>query len=75
MVRVVRDRGGGGEHFNMRAETMNPKGDECDGCNKKTPLYITRLVMFIILKGLMLDAVCNPVLRCSKQRVKSFIIC
>ena len=23
----------------------------------------------------MLDLVCNPVLRCSKQRVKSFIIC
>ena len=22
------------------------KGDECDGCSKKTPLYITRLVMF-----------------------------
>ena len=42
--------------------------------SKKTPLYITRLVMFIILEGLMLHVVCYPVLRCSKQRVKSFII-
>ena len=49
------------------------KGNESDGCSKKTPLYITRLVMFI-LEDFMLHIVCNPVFRCSKQRVKSFII-
>ena len=38
-----RDKGGvggreGGEHCNMCAETINPwtKGDQCDGCSKKT---------------------------------------
>ena len=31
--------------------------------------------MFIFLEGLILHVVCNPVHRCSKQRVKSFIIC
>ena len=66
---------GGGDHFNMCAETIILEGDESDGCSKKTPLYITRLVMFIFLEGLMLHVVCNPVFRCSKQRVKSFIIC
>ena len=28
--------------------------------------------MFVILEGLMLHVVCNPVLRCSKQRVKIY---
>ena len=56
----------------MCAETMNPqRGQKSDGCSKKTSLYITCLVMFIILEGLMLDVVCNPVSRWSKQRVKS----
>ena len=56
-------------------ELKTLEGDESDGCSKKTPLYITRLVMFIFLEGWMVHVVCNPVLRCSKQRVKSFIIC
>ena len=63
-------RGGGGG-LNMCADL---KGDESDGFSKKTSLYITRLVMFIILECLMLYAVSNPVFGCSKQRVKSFII-
>ena len=44
-----RDRGGrgGGEHFNIYVRrnykpSNSKKGDECDGCSKKTPLYITR---------------------------------
>ena len=36
------------------------KGDKPDGCSKKTCLYIICLVMFTILEGLMLDAVCKP---------------
>ena len=65
---------GGGAHFNMCAETLNPfniKGDNSGSCIKKTSLYITCLVTFIVLEGLMLDVVCNPVLRCSKQRVEA----
>ena len=46
------------------------QGDKSDGCSKKTSLYITYLVMFIILEDLMLDVVCNPVFGC-KQRVKA----
>ena len=45
-----RDRGGG--DFNMCAETkLKPlKGtNESDGISKKTPLYITRLVMIVSL--------------------------
>ena len=49
--------------------------DESDGCSKKTPLYITRLVMTFFLEGLMFHAVCNPVFMCSNQRVKSLNIC
>ena len=60
-------RGGGGE------ELSTLKRGEYDGFTKKTPLYITRLAMFVFLEGLMLHVACNPVLRCSKQRVKSFI--
>ena len=30
--------------------------------------------MFVIVEGLMLHVVCHPVLRCSKQRVKSFLV-
>ena len=30
------------------------EGDKSGGCSKKTPLYITRLVMFIFLEGLVL---------------------
>ena len=51
------------------------EGDESDSCSKNTPLFITRLVMLIIEEGLMLHVVCNPVLTCSKQRVKRFIMC
>ena len=31
--------------------------------------------IYIFLEGLVLHGVCNPILRCSKQRVKSFMIC
>ena len=31
------------------------KGDKSDGCSKKTSLYISCLVLFIILEDLMLD--------------------
>ena len=49
--------------------------DESDGGSKKTPRYVTRLVMLIIVEGLMLHVVCKPLLRCSKQRVESFKTC
>ena len=39
------------------------KGDKPDDCSKKTSLYIICLVMFTILEGLMLGAVCNPVFK------------
>ena len=51
------------------------KGDKSDGCSKKTSLYITCLVLFIILEDLMLDVVCNTIFGCGKQRVNNFIIC
>ena len=53
-------------HFNVCAETINPKGGESDGCSKNTTShYITRLAVFVFLEGLMLN-VCNPVFRCIK---------
>ena len=66
-----RDRGGGGRAF--QCVRGNNKPNVTVAASKK-PLFITRLVMFIFVEGLMLHVVCNPVLRCSKQRVKSFII-
>ena len=67
---------GGGASISICARKLQTlEGDESDGCCKKTPLYIARLVMFIILEGLMLHVVYNPVLRCSKQRVKIFTDC
>ena len=64
-----RDRYGG--HFNMCAETKlkTLEGDESDRCSKKTPLFVTCLVMYSILEGLIFRIVCNTVLRCSKHSV------
>ena len=47
------------------------EGDKSDGCSKKTPLYITCLVLLITLEDLMVDVVCNTIFRCGKQRVKA----
>ena len=64
--------GAGGEFQYVRGNYNSLKeGDKSDGCSNKTSLYITCLVIFSILEGLMLDVVCNPVFGCSKQRVKS----
>ena len=54
-------------HFHMCAESM----DKSDGCSKKTPLYITCLILFSILEDLMLDVVRITILGCGKQRVKA----
>ena len=39
--------------------------------SKKTSLYITCLVLYNILEDLVLDVLCNAILRCGKERVKS----
>ena len=57
----VRTRGIGGGGGGGGRKLIILDGDECDGCSKKTPLFIT-LVRFIILEGLMLHVICNPVL-------------
>ena len=79
-IRVVRltkrGRRGGGASISICArKLLTLKWDESDGCSKKTPYFITRLVMYIFLECLMFHVVRNSVLRCSKQRVKGFIIC
>ena len=57
-------------HFSMCAENINP-WDKSDDFRKKTSLYITCLVLFIILEDLKLDVVCNTIFRCGKERVKA----
>ena len=67
--------GGGGRAFQYVRGYYTPlKGTNLTVAARR-PLFITRLVMFIIEEGLMLHVVCNPVLTCSKQRVKRFIMC
>ena len=52
-------RRGGGTFQYVRGKQYILKGDKSGRCSKKTPLYIICLVMFTILEGLMLDAVCK----------------
>ena len=70
---LTRGTGGGGgkggedgAFQDVRGNYKSLKGDKPDGCSKKTSLYIICLVMFTILEGLMLHAVCNPVFRCTR---------
>ena len=45
------------------------KGNKPDDFSKKTCLFITCLVLFIILEDLMLDVECNAIYRCGKNIV------
>ena len=63
--------GGGGGTSICARKVLLLEGDKSEGCSKKTSLYITCLVMFIIVENLMLDVVCNAIFGCGKQRVEA----
>ena len=64
-------KGGGGRDTSICARKLSIlQGDKSDDCGKKACLYITCLVLYIILKGLMLYVVCNAIFRCGIERVK-----
>ena len=68
-------RGGGGAGVtSLCARKLSTlKGGKFDHCRKKTCLYVTCLVLFIILEGLMLYVVCNTIFRCGNERVEALV--
>ena len=74
-TRGIGGAGAGGRAFQyVRGKYKPLKGTNLTVAAGRHPFISPVSLIFYFLEGLMLHVICNPVLRCSKQRVRGFII-